>query len=47
MSLVRSSISFNPHSALHEEIADAILFLMGNGFITGTTLLIDGKDALV
>jgi len=30
-----------------EEIADAILFLMGNGFITGTTLLIDGGDALV
>ena len=30
-----------------EEIADAVLFLMGNGFITGTTLLIDGGDALV
>ncbi|MBD2249147.1 SDR family oxidoreductase [Nostoc sp. FACHB-888] len=30
-----------------EEIADAVLFLMGNGFITGITLLIDGGDALV
>jgi NAD(P)-dependent dehydrogenase (short-subunit alcohol dehydrogenase family) len=30
-----------------EEIADAVLFLMGNGFTTGTTLLIDGGDALV
>ena len=30
-----------------EEIADAVLFLMGNGFVTGTTLLIDGGDALV
>lgn len=30
-----------------EEIADAVLFLMGNGFITGATLLIDGGDALV
>lgn len=30
-----------------EEVADAVLFLMGNGFITGTTLLIDGGDALV
>lgn len=30
-----------------EEIADAVLFLMSNGFITGTTLLIDGGDALV
>ncbi len=30
-----------------EEVADAILFLMGNGFITGTALLLDGRDALV
>jgi NAD(P)-dependent dehydrogenase (short-subunit alcohol dehydrogenase family) len=30
-----------------EDIADAILFVMGNGFITGTRLLIDGGDALV
>ncbi|MGL5835426.1 MAG: SDR family oxidoreductase [Waterburya sp.] len=30
-----------------EEIADAVLFLMSNGFITGTTLLVDGGDALV
>lgn len=30
-----------------QEIADAVLFLMGNGFMTGTTLLIDGGDALV
>ena len=30
-----------------EEIADAVLFLMGNGFITGATLLVDGGDALV
>jgi NAD(P)-dependent dehydrogenase (short-subunit alcohol dehydrogenase family) len=30
-----------------QEVADAVLFLMGNGFITGTTLLIDGGDALV
>ena len=30
-----------------EEVADAVLFLMGNGFITGTTLLVDGGDALV
>jgi len=30
-----------------EEIADAVLFLMGNGFVTGTTLLVDGGDALV
>jgi NAD(P)-dependent dehydrogenase (short-subunit alcohol dehydrogenase family) len=30
-----------------EEIADAVLFLMGNGFVTGATLLIDGGDALV
>ncbi len=30
-----------------EEIADAVLFLMGNGFVTGSTLLIDGGDALV
>jgi len=29
------------------EIADAVLFLMSNGFMTGTTLLIDGGDALV
>jgi NAD(P)-dependent dehydrogenase (short-subunit alcohol dehydrogenase family) len=29
------------------EIADAVLFLMGNGFITGATLLVDGGDALV
>jgi len=25
----------------------AVLFLMDNGFMTGTTLLIDGGDALV
>jgi NAD(P)-dependent dehydrogenase (short-subunit alcohol dehydrogenase family) len=30
-----------------EEIADAVLFLMGNGFVTGSTLLVDGGDALV
>ncbi len=30
-----------------QEIADAVLFLMSNGFMTGTTLLIDGGDALV
>ncbi len=30
-----------------EEIADAVLFLMSNGFMTGTTLLIDDGDALV
>jgi len=30
-----------------EEIADAVLFLMSNGFITGTTLLLDSGDALV
>ncbi len=30
-----------------QEIAEAVLFLMSNGFITGTTLLIDGGDALV
>jgi len=30
-----------------EDIADAVLFLMGNGFITGATLLVDGGDALV
>ncbi len=30
-----------------EEIADAVMFLMGNGFVTGATLLIDGGDALV
>lgn len=30
-----------------EEIADAVLFLMGNGFTTGATLLVDGGDALV
>jgi NAD(P)-dependent dehydrogenase (short-subunit alcohol dehydrogenase family) len=30
-----------------EEIADAVLFLMGNGFVTGATLLVDGGDALV
>ncbi|MBW4519431.1 MAG: SDR family oxidoreductase [Scytolyngbya sp. HA4215-MV1] len=30
-----------------EEIADAVLFLMSNGFVTGATLLVDGGDALV
>lgn len=30
-----------------QEIAEAVLFLMGNGFMTGTTLLVDGGDALV
>jgi NAD(P)-dependent dehydrogenase (short-subunit alcohol dehydrogenase family) len=30
-----------------EEIADAVLFLMKNEFMTGTTLLVDGGDALV
>lgn len=30
-----------------EEVADAVVFLMNNGFVTGTTLLLDGGDALV
>lgn len=30
-----------------EEIADAVLFLMKNEFMTGTTLLVDGGDALI
>lgn len=30
-----------------EEIADAVLFLMKNEFITGTTLLVDGGEPLV
>lgn len=30
-----------------EEIADAVLFLMSNGFVTGATLLVDGGDSLV
>lgn len=30
-----------------EEVAQAVLFLMSNGFATGTTLLLDGGDALV
>lgn len=30
-----------------EEIADAVLFLMGNGFMTGATVLVDGGDALI
>jgi NAD(P)-dependent dehydrogenase (short-subunit alcohol dehydrogenase family) len=30
-----------------EEVADAVMFLMSNGFATGTTLLLDGGDALV
>lgn len=30
-----------------EEVADAVLFLMNNGFATGMTLLLDGGDALV
>lgn len=30
-----------------EEVADAVIFLMANGFATGTTLLLDGGDALV
>ena len=30
-----------------EEIADAVLFFMGNNFITGATVLVDGGDALV
>lgn len=30
-----------------EDIADAVLFLMGNGFVTGITLMVDGGDALV
>ena len=29
-----------------EEVADAVLFLMGNEFVTGITLLVDGGDAL-
>ena len=29
------------------EVADAVLFLMGNSFVTGSTLLLDGGDALV
>ncbi|MGB7417366.1 MAG: SDR family oxidoreductase [Thermosynechococcaceae cyanobacterium] len=30
-----------------EEVADAVIFLMNNGFATGMTLLLDGGDALV
>jgi len=30
-----------------EEVADAVLFLMGNGFVTGTVLAIDGGGGLV
>jgi NAD(P)-dependent dehydrogenase (short-subunit alcohol dehydrogenase family) len=30
-----------------EEVADAVVFLMGNGFVTGTVLAIDGGGALV
>ena len=30
-----------------QEIAEAVLFLMSNGFMTGSTLLVDGGDALV
>lgn len=30
-----------------EEVADAVIFLMSNGFATGATLLLDGGDALV
>ena len=30
-----------------EDIADAVLFLMGNGYVTGTTLIIDGGRLLV
>lgn len=30
-----------------EEVADAVVFLMNNGFATGMTLLLDGGDALV
>ena len=29
-----------------EEVADAVLFLMGNGFVTGTVLAIDGGGGL-
>jgi NAD(P)-dependent dehydrogenase (short-subunit alcohol dehydrogenase family) len=30
-----------------EDIADGVLFLMGNGYVTGTTLVIDGGRLLV
>ena len=30
-----------------EEVAEAVLFLMSNGFVTGTVLRIDGGDGLV
>jgi NAD(P)-dependent dehydrogenase (short-subunit alcohol dehydrogenase family) len=30
-----------------EEIADAILFLMGNDYVTGTTIAVDGGASLV
>lgn len=30
-----------------EEIADAVTFLMGNGFVTGTVLCVDGGGSLV
>jgi NAD(P)-dependent dehydrogenase (short-subunit alcohol dehydrogenase family) len=30
-----------------EEIADAVLFLMKNGFVTGITLTVDGDHSLV
>ncbi len=30
-----------------EEIADAVLFLMKNGFVTGITLTVDGGRSLV
>ena len=30
-----------------EDIADAVLFLMGNGYVTGTTLIIDGGRLLI
>jgi NAD(P)-dependent dehydrogenase (short-subunit alcohol dehydrogenase family) len=30
-----------------EEVAEAVLFLMSNGFVTGTVLAIDGGGGLV
>jgi NAD(P)-dependent dehydrogenase (short-subunit alcohol dehydrogenase family) len=30
-----------------EEVAEAVLFLMSNGFVTGTVLAIDGSGGLV
>jgi Enoyl-(Acyl carrier protein) reductase len=30
-----------------EEVAEAVLFLMSNGFVTGTVLAIDGGGSLI